>query len=150
MIRILFVCHGNICRSTMAEFLFKDMVKKKDIADNFYIESAGTSSEEEGNPVHRGTKRILSQLGIDCSKKRARQITMQDYNNFDYIICMDSYNKINLMHLFDYDSKNKIHLLMEYTDTLKDVADPWYSGNFEQTYVDIKVGLEGFLKYLNY
>lgn len=150
MIRVLFVCHGNICRSTMAEFLFKDMVKKKNIADKFYIESAGTSSEEKGNPVHVGTKRILSKLDIDCSTKRARQIKMQDYQNFDYIICMDQYNKINLLRLFDYDKNNKVHLLMEYTDSSKDVADPWYSGNFDQTYIDIKNGLEGFIKYLNF
>lgn len=150
MIKVLFVCHGNICRSTMAEFLFKDMVKKRGLDNDFYIESAGTSSEEEGNPVHEGTRNILSSLNIDCSGKKARKITKKDYGYFDFIIGMDQYNKLNLLRYFDYDPKNKISLLLDFTPCPRDVIDPWYYGNFNKTYLDIMEGLQGFLKYLNY
>lgn len=149
MIKILFVCHGNICRSTMAEFVFKDYVKKLNLEDNFYVESAGTSNEEHGNPVHRGTKKILDRLNIDCSTKRARQIKLSDYDKFDYIIGMDKYNRMNLYNFFKGDKDNKISLLLDFTPTPRDVIDPWYYDNFEETYDDILYGIKHFLKKLN-
>ncbi len=148
MIKVLFVCHGNICRSPMAEYLFKDMVKKNNLLDNFYIESCATSSEEIGNPVHYGTKRILNSLGIDSSKKRARRITKEDYDKFDYIILMDEENRWGLKYIIPSDPKNKIHTLLSYAGLNRDIKDPWYTGNFMETYNDIMLGLNAFYKYL--
>lgn len=147
-IKVLFVCHGNICRSPMAEFLMKDYVNKKGVSQNFIIESAATSSEEEGNPVHFGTKKILSSLGIDCSRKRARQVRIEDYEHFDYIIGMDEYNIRNLKKVFK-DKDNKIFSLLDFTDLKRDIKDPWYTGNFTETYQDIQLGIEGFFQYLS-
>ena len=146
MIKVLFVCHGNICRSPMAEFLFKDYIEKKDLSNLFLIESAATSTEEIGNPVHYGTKRILNSLGIDCSKKRARQIRRTDYEQFDYIIGMDQYNIQNLKRYFDSD--DKIYSLLEFAQINRDIRDPWYTGNFEETYKDIMIGIEAFFQFL--
>jgi len=148
MIRVLFVCHGNICRSPMAEFLFKDMVKRNGQENNFYIESCATSSEEIGNPVHSGTKRILNSLGIDCSLKRARRIRYEDYDSFDYIILMDEENRWGLRYVIPNDHKNKIHNLLEYAGLNRDIRDPWYTGNFKETYSDIMLGLNAFYNYL--
>lgn len=145
MIKVLFVCHGNICRSPMAEFIFKDYLKKKKMDDLFHIESCATSSEEIGNPVHYGTKRILDNLGIDCSSKRARKIKQQDFFDFDYIIAMD---KNNLRWLNGYNGIEKVKLLLEYAGLKRDVRDPWYTGDFEETYEDILLGIESFFKYL--
>lgn len=148
MIRVLFVCHGNICRSPMAEFLFKDMVKRNGQENNFYIESCATSSEEIGNPVHSGTKRILNSLGIDCSLKRARRIRYEDYDLFDYIILMDEENRWGLRYVIPNDPKNKIHNLLEYAGLNRDIRDPWYTGNFKETYSDIMLGLNAFYNHL--
>lgn len=145
MIKVLFVCHGNICRSPMAEFLFKDLVKKKNLEDKFYIESCATSSEEIGNGVHYGTKTILDKLGIDCSQKRARKINQKDFYEFDYIIAMDNNN---LRWLRGYQEYQKVKLLLTYANINRDVKDPWYTGNFEETYDDICIGLAAFLEYL--
>lgn len=148
MIRVCFICHGNICRSTMAEFVFKDMVAKRGMSDLFEIASAATSREEIGNPVHLGTKRILEHLGIDCRGKRAVQTTRSDYAYYDYIIGMDSMNMRNMAKIYGGDSKNKLFKLMQFAGSDADVADPWYTGNFEVTYRDIKAGCEGLLDYL--
>lgn len=146
MIRVLFVCHGNICRSPMAEFLFKDYVKKKKKEQVFFIESAATSSEEVGNPVHYGTKKILNSLGIDCSSKRARKIRQDDLENFDFLIGMDQYNISNLKRFFG--TSNKIYSFLEFANLNRDISDPWYTGDFQKTYEDICVGIENFYQYL--
>lgn len=146
MIRVLFVCHGNICRSPMAEFLFKDYVNKLNVSDSFYISSAATSAEEIGNGVHYGTKKILKKLGIDCSNKTARKIILDDYNNFDFIIGMDNYNLINLKKFFN--KADKIYSLLSFAGLNRDISDPWYTNDFNKTYQDIKLGLEAFYNYL--
>ncbi len=148
MVKILFVCHGNICRSPMAEFLFKDYVLKMGKDDSFYIESAATSREEIGNSVHYGTARILDSYNIDYSKKRARQMTKEDYKSFDYIIYMDSYNLYNMRKFIGDDPLNKCHLLLEYAGLNRDISDPWYTGNFIKTRDDILMGIEGLYRYL--
>ena len=152
MIKVLFICHGNICRSPMAEFLLKDMVAKRGIAEQFYIQSAATSTEEiwggVGNPVHRGTREFLNRLGISCEGKRAVQITKKDYTNYDYLICMDRANLRNVERICGSDKDNKVYRLLDFTDDKRDVADPWYTGDFEKTYEDIVKGLEGFLTHV--
>ncbi len=141
MIKILFICHGNICRSPMAEFILKDMVEKQGRADEFYIESAATSTEEiwrgVGNPVYPPARDILASHGISCEGKRARQVQYEDYDKFDLLIAMDSNNIRNLRKLIPEDTKGKVHLMMEYAGQKRDVADPWYTGNFQKTWDDI-------------
>ena len=137
MVKILFVCHGNICRSPMAEFVMKDMVKNN---PEVYIESCATSREEIGNPVYPPAKRKLSENGIDCTGKTARQITKADYDNFDYIILMDRNNKRNIGYIIDGDPHGKISLLMDWCGENRDVADPWYTGDFDATYRDVLKG----------
>ena len=142
--KILFVCHGNICRSPMAEFVFRDMLQKRGIT-GVYVESAATSTEELGNRVHRGTAGILDRLGIDYSAKRARQITMSDYNDFDLLIGMDSANIRNMTRYWG-DKGHKIHRLLDFTERRgEDISDPWYTGDFERTYLDVRQGCEGLL-----
>ncbi|MGP1489064.1 MAG: low molecular weight protein-tyrosine-phosphatase [Peptoanaerobacter stomatis] len=148
MIRVMFVCHGNICRSTMAQCVFADMVQKRNIADNFIIESAGTSTEEIGNPIHRGTVNKLVQIGINIIEHRAVQLKKSDLEKYDYFIAMDSANVRNMKKILGNDAN--ISLLLEYTNSKRDIADPWYTGNFDETYNDIVLGLEGFLNYLGY
>ena len=149
MIKILFVCHGNICRSPMAEFILKDMVAKKGCSSQFEIASAATSTEEIGNGVHRGTRMILNKLGISCAGKTARQMTRADYDQYDYLIGMDSANIRNMIRITGGDPDHKIYKMLDFTDRPGDVADPWYTGNFEITYRDIRDGCEGFLKKWN-
>ena len=152
MIKILFVCHGNICRSPMAEFIMKDIVKKQGIESKFYIESAATSTEEiwngVGNPVYPPAREELKKHGITCEGKRARQMTAADYDRFDYIIGMDRMNLRNMLRIAGGDGESKLSLLLDYTACPGDVADPWYTGDFVRTYEDITAGLAGFLKYL--
>ena len=148
MIKVLFICHGNICRSTMCEFVFKDMVKKAGLEKQFIIESAGTSREELGNPVHYGTRKKLREHNISCEGKRARQIVKEDAIKFDYLICADSRNVINTMRMTDCHDKNKILRLLEYTNKPRDIADPWYTDNFDITYDDVLEGCTAFLSYL--
>ncbi|MFV0465558.1 MAG: low molecular weight protein-tyrosine-phosphatase, partial [Lachnospiraceae bacterium] len=133
------------CRSPMAEFVLKDMVKKLGIADQFEIASAATSSEEIGNPVHRGTQKILDGLGIDYSKKRATKLKADDYHQYDYLIGMDSANIRNMQHICGGDSEKKIYKLLDFTMKGGDITDPWYSGRFDETYEDVVEGLKGFL-----
>ncbi|MCI9063172.1 MAG: low molecular weight phosphotyrosine protein phosphatase [Clostridia bacterium] len=149
MIKVLFVCLGNICRSPMAEYVFKDMVKKNKMEEEFYIDSAATSTEEIGNPVHYGTRNKLNQMNIECGDHRARQITKEDYKEFDYIIGMEERNITNIKRIVGKDKENKIFKLLDFSKNPRDIADPWYTGNFDKTYDDIIEGLKGFIEYLN-
>lgn len=148
MIKILFVCHGNICRSPMAEFVMKDMVKRNGAQDMFEIASAATSTEELGNPVYPPARRKLNEAGISCSGKTARQMTKDDYDYYDFIVAMDRYNLRNMARFVGNDPDGKVSLLMDYTSSPRDVADPWYTGDFEQTWEDVNMGCEGLLKKL--
>lgn len=147
MIKILFVCHGNICRSPMAEFLMKDYVAKCGTSDCFDIESKATSSEEIGNPVHPETAKILRNHHIDCRNKKAQQVQDSDEYQYDFIIGMDRENVSYLQRKWTR-SAHKIYRLLDFTEHPKDIADPWYTGNFRQSYQDIMEGIEAFYRYL--
>ena len=146
--KILFVCHGNICRSPMAEFVLKQKVAERGLSELFEIASAATSREEIGNPVYPPARRMLAQHGIACDGKTARQMTRADYAHYDYIIAMDSNNLRNLQRLLGPDTDSKISLLMDYTDMPRDVADPWYTGDFQATWDDVQRGCDGLLQEL--
>ena len=146
MIKVLFVCHGNICRSPMAEFVMKDIVSKKGLDDSFHIESCATTREEIGNDIHRGTRKKLIENNISFNPREARIFNRKDYENFDYIIGMDDENKRDLLYYTNGDPNNKIHLLLDFTEEYRDVADPWWTGNFDITYDDIVRGCNAFLK----
>lgn len=148
MIKILFVCHGNICRSTMAEYVMKHLVKEAGVSADFYIDSAATSTEEIGNGVHHGTRRKLAQVGIPCGDHRARQVTWKDYREFDYIIGMDNANVRNLRRMLNGDPEGKVSMMLDYTDRPGEVADPWYTGDFDATYRDVLEGCQGLLQKL--
>lgn len=148
MIKILFVCHGNICRSTMAEYVWKDLVLKEGIADQFYIDSAATSQEEIGNGVHRGTQKKLREVGIACGNHRARQMTYKDYMGFDYLIGMDDANLKNMNRIVGGDSEHKLYKLLSFAGSERSIADPWYTGNFDETYEDVCTGCHALLKWL--
>ena len=150
MYRILFVCHGNICRSPMAEFVLKDMVKKRGIAHDFFIESRATSTEEIGNGVHHGTTRKLAQYGISTAGKTAIQLRKSDYEKYDYLICMDSWNVRNTMRIIGSDKDGKVTKLLSFAGEGGDIADPWYTGNFDETYDDVLRGCKGLLRSLGY
>lgn len=147
MTKILFICHGNICRSPMAEFVMKDLVQKKGLEKEFLIESAATSTEEIGNDIHYGTRRKLTEEGIPFSRRAARQITAADYDYYDYLIGMDDENLYYMNRRWNNDPDNKIRLLLEFAGRTTEVADPWYTGNFDRTYMDI---IEGCLALLDY
>jgi len=148
MIKIMFVCHGNICRSPMAEFVLKDMVKNQGMDDRFIIASAATSTEEIGNPVHIGTKKKLAEHGISVDGKYVVQLKKSDYENYDYIIAMDSFNIKNIIRIIVQDTDKKVSRLLDFSDNPRDIADPWYTGNFDDTYNDVKEGCEALLKYV--
>lgn len=145
MKKLLFVCHGNICRSPMAEFCLKDMLAKSGTA-NVTVSSAATSAEELGNPVYPPARQKLREHGIDPSGKRARQMSRNDYEKYDIIVAMERYNLRNMLRIIGGDPENKIRLLMDYTDTPGDVADPWYTGDFDEAWRDIKKGCEAMIE----
>lgn len=145
MIRVLFVCHGNICRSPMAEFVFKDMVNKRGLEDNFLIASAATSSEEIGNAVHYGTRNKLKKYGILVEGKYAVRLEKQDYEKYDYLIGMDQINVTNMRRIIGADPLNKLSRLLEFAGEHRDIADPWYTGDFDRTYDDVVKGCKALL-----
>ncbi len=148
MVKILFVCHGNICRSPMAEFMMKDLVKKEGLEDRFLIESAAVSREEIGNPVYPPAREMLARHGISCAGKRARQMTVQDYEEYDLLIAMDRSNLTRMERICGRDTQGKIHLMMDFTSRPGEVADPWYTGDFTATWRDLEEGCRGLLDYL--
>lgn len=149
MTKILFICHGNICRSTMAEMVFKHLVRQSGLTSEFYIDSAATSREEIGSGVHYGTRRKLAEVGIPCGDHRATQITKADYDKYDYLIIMDDRNRRELQWIIKDDPEQKIHMLLDFAGRPgQSIADPWYTGNFDITYDDVLAGCEGLLEYL--
>lgn len=145
MIKVLFICHGNICRSPMAEFILKDLVKKQGLEDMFYIASAATSTEEIGNPVYPPARRKLMEHGISCEGKRARQMTRADYDKFDYLLAAEERNLINMKRITGGDPDGKMYRILDFSDRPGNIADPWYSGDFDTAYRDILRGCEAFL-----
>ncbi len=146
MTKILFICHGNICRSPMAEFVMKDLVQKAGMSDQFEIASAATSREEIGNPVYPPSRRKMQEHGISCEGKTARQVTTEDYDDYDFLICMDRNNLRNLRRFCGTDPEGKVSLLMDHTARPGEVADPWYTGDFEATWKDVLEGCQALLK----
>ena len=148
MIRILFVCLGNICRSPMAEFVLKDMVKKAGLSSGFHIESAAVSAEELGNPVYPPARRELAAHGISCQGKTARLMTRADYDRFDLLVCMDSANLRRMERICGGDPQGKMSRLLDHTAYPGDVADPWYTGDFSRTWQDVEAGCKALLEKL--
>lgn len=149
-IRILFVCHGNICRSPMAEFVMKDLVREKGLEDWFVIASAATSAEEIGNDVHHGTKRMLDRMGVPYERRAARRLRGGDANAWDYLIGMDEANMRNMRRMLGGSAESKLYKLLEFAGETGDVADPWYTGDFEATYDDVLAGCRGLLAHLGF
>ena len=145
MIKILFICHGNICRSPMAEFVMKDLVAKAGLSDRFAIASCATSTEEIGNSVYPPARRKLAEHGISCAGKTARQLRRDDYANWDYLVGMDEANRRNITRMCGGDPNSKISLLLDHTSHPREVADPWYTGDFEQTWQDVLEGCTALL-----
>ena len=148
MIKVMFVCLGNICRSPMAEFVLRDIVKKQGLEKEFYIKSSATSNEEIGNDIHYGTRDKLIQKGISFEKRKAVKLKAEDYKKYDYIIGMERLNIINIKRIVGEDINNKIYKLLDFSDKPRDIADPWYTRNFEITFNDIVEGCNVFFKYL--
>ena len=146
--RVLFVCLGNICRSTMAQFVMQDLVRRRGLATEFEIDSAGTSYWEDGRPVHRCTREKLRQEGVPCGDHRARRVKAGEYRDWDYIIGMDEENRSDLLDVFRGDPDGRVHLLLDWTDEPRDIADPWWTGDFDATYDDVLAGCEGLLSSL--
>lgn len=146
MIRILFICHGNICRSPMAEFVCNDTAQKLGLTEQIHADSAATSTEEIGNPVHPGTRKKLRELGISCQGKTARQLTREDYGRYDLLIGMDRWNLRNIRRIIGDDPEGKVCMLLDFTGTPGEVADPWYTGNFDDTMRDVQAGIHGIFQ----
>lgn len=144
-VSVLFVCHGNICRSTMAEFVMKDLVRKAGLEDDVYIESAACRNDEIGSDTHWGTKQVLDAHGIPYTRRRARRIRPDDYEKFDYIVGMDKENLRDLMRFYHNDPEGKVTLLLDWTGNHRNVADPWYTGDFDTTYEDVRAGCKALL-----
>ena len=149
MIKILFICHGNICRSPMAEFVMKRLAEEAGAADRLFVASAATSSEEIGNPVYPPARKKLAEHGISCHGKRARRMTAEDYGEYDLLIGMDEANLRNMRRICGGDPEGKLRLLMDYTDRPGQVADPWYTDDFEATWRDVSEGCAGLLRTLD-
>ena len=150
MKKVLFICHGNICRSPMAEFVMKDLVEKAGLSAQFEIASAATSTEEIGNPVYPPARRKLAEHGISCGSKTARQMTRRDYETYDHLIAMDHNNLRNMARFVGGDPEHKVSLLMDHTRRPGDVADPWYTGDFEATWQDVLEGCTALLEELRF
>lgn len=148
MTNVLFICHGNICRSPLAEFVMKDLVNKKGLAEKFFIASAAVSSEELGNPIYPPVRKILEKKGIAYGNKTAAKVKSADYEKYDYLICMDKSNLRYLERIVGPDTKNKIYRLLDFTDSPADVADPWYSGDFSACEQDIDKGCNALLEFV--
>ena len=148
MIKVLFICHGNICRSPMAEFVMKDIVNREGKGDAFLINSAATSTEEIGSGIHHGTIGIFKEKGIPCTGHRAVQMTKEDYAKYDYLIGMDDANIRNMLRIAGQDREKKIYKLLDFTDHSRAIADPWYTGDFHTTYEDVREGCEALYKHL--
>lgn len=148
MIKILFVCHGNICRSPMAEFVMKDLVRKAGREEQFIIASKAARRDELGHDTHYGTKAKLRQMGVPFEKRKATLLSKSDYDAYDYLIAMDRENVSDMLRLFGGDPDKKIHMLLEFTDLKREVADPWYTGNFDETYEDVLMGCQGLMRML--
>ena len=146
MIKVLFICHGNICRSPMAEMIMKELVRREGLYDNFEIASCATSTEEIGNPVYPPARSELARRGIPCERRGARQLTRRDYADYDLLLCMDSWNVRNTLRIVGSDPEGKVHKLLEYAGRADDVADPWYSDRFDVAYEDILSGCQGLLE----
>ncbi len=146
MMKVLFVCLGNICRSPMAQYVMQHLVDTRGLSADFYIDSAATSREEIGNGIHHGTRRKLKEQGIPCGNHRAVQLTRADYDKYDYLIGMDSWNIRNMLSILKSDPDKKVSRLLDFTDHPRDIADPWYTGDFDATYEDIVEGCEALLK----
>lgn len=149
MTKVMFVCLGNICRSPMAEFVLKELVRKQNLENEFYISSSATSSEEIGNGVHYGTVEKLKSLNIPVENRASTKLKSSDYDKYDYIIGMEKSNIINIMRIIGQDSENKVYRLLDFSENPRDIADPWYTGNFDKTYEDILEGCKAFLKRIN-
>ena len=145
MIKVLFVCHGNICRSPMAEYVMKQLVRERGLEDQFRIDSAATSREEIGSGVYPPARRKLEAMGVLCGNHRAVQVTRRDYDEYDLLIIMDRNNHRNLMRIVREDPEEKIHTLLSYVGLERDVADPWYTGDFDATYEDVSAGCRALL-----
>ncbi len=150
MIKILFICHGNICRSPMAEFVMRHLVSERGLEKEIFVSSAATSTEELGNPVYPPARRMLEKHGISCMGKTARQMTKADYDAYDYLIAMDHHNLRNMKRFVGEDSKGKVSLLLSHTQRPGNVADPWYTGDFQATWKDVNEGCLGLLKELGF
>lgn len=148
MIKVLFICHGNICRSTMAQSVMTHLIQTKHLESQFYIDSAATSREEIGNPPHHGTVAKLRQVGIPVVPHRAVQLVKEDYDKYDYLIGMDSANILNMHRILGGDPEGKIYKLPSFAGQSKDIADPWYTGNFDETYEDVLEGCQGLLNHI--
>lgn len=148
MIKVLFVCLGNICRSPMAEFVMKDIVRKRGLEEQFFIESAATSREAVGEGIYYGTRDILKEQKIPFTEHRARQMTKEDYQKFDYILGMEEKNIVNIKRIIGEDPENKVYRLLDFSENPRDIIDPWYYGNFDSTFYDIEEGCNQFLDYV--